>query len=92
MFFLQLVGFFNLSLFLFNMLPVYPLDGGQMLQAILWPHMGYYRSMNFACVTGMAGGIFMGLVGLVTVALVPEIAMRRVGPALARLAWWRKRG
>ena len=32
------------------------------------------------------------LVGLVTVALVPEIAMRRVGPALARLAWWRKRG
>jgi hypothetical protein len=32
------------------------------------------------------------LVGLVTVALVPEIAMRRIGPALARLAWWRKRG
>jgi hypothetical protein len=31
------------------------------------------------------------LVGLVTVALVPEIAMRRVGPALARLAWWRTR-
>ena len=30
------------------------------------------------------------LVGLVTLALVPEIAMRRVGPALARLAWWRK--
>jgi hypothetical protein len=25
------------------------------------------------------------------VALVPEIAMRRVGPALARLAWWRRR-
>ena len=31
------------------------------------------------------------LVGLVTLALVPEIAMRRVGPALARLAWWRRR-
>jgi len=31
------------------------------------------------------------LVGLVTAALVPEIAMRRVGPALARLAWWRTR-
>jgi uncharacterized membrane protein len=31
------------------------------------------------------------LVGLVTVALVPEIAMRRVGPAFARLAWWRTR-
>ncbi|MGH7357773.1 MAG: VWA domain-containing protein, partial [Candidatus Rokuibacteriota bacterium] len=31
------------------------------------------------------------LAGLVTLALVPEIAMRRVGPALARLAWWRTR-
>jgi uncharacterized membrane protein len=30
------------------------------------------------------------LVGLVTLALVPEIAIRRVGPALARLAWWRR--
>jgi Ca-activated chloride channel family protein len=32
------------------------------------------------------------LVGLVTVALVPEIAMRRLGPALARLRWgWARR-
>jgi uncharacterized membrane protein len=30
------------------------------------------------------------LVGLVTLALVPEIAIRRVGPAIARLAWWRR--
>ncbi|MET9887681.1 site-2 protease family protein [Streptomyces sp. NPDC006430] len=34
-FFLQLVGFFNLSLFLFNMLPLLPLDGGHIAGA-LW--------------------------------------------------------
>jgi uncharacterized membrane protein len=31
------------------------------------------------------------LVGLVTIALVPEIAVRRLGPALARLRWRRER-
>ncbi len=31
------------------------------------------------------------LVGLVTAGLVPEVAVRRIGPALARLAWWRRR-
>ncbi|MFI8105012.1 M50 family metallopeptidase [Streptomyces sp. NPDC086023] len=34
-FFLQLIGFFNLSLFLFNMLPLLPLDGGHIAGA-LW--------------------------------------------------------
>ena len=41
---------------------------------------------------GFRSDLWPWLVGLVAVALVPEIAMRRVGPALARLAWWRKRG
>ncbi len=55
----------NLSLLLFNLLPIFPLDGGAMLQTILWPKFGYYRSMNFACLTGMFGAILMGLFGLV---------------------------
>ncbi len=64
------------GLLLFNLLPIYPLDGGQMLQAILWPHIGYYKSMKFAAITGMVGavvvaiyGIYMGSLLLVFLAL-----------------------
>lgn len=54
----------SLMLFFFNLLPIYPLDGGHILQTILWPKFGYYNSMNFACVTGMIAAGFMVLVGL----------------------------
>jgi Zn-dependent protease len=54
------------SLLFFNLLPIYPLDGGSMLQEILWPKFGFYRSMEFACKTGMAGAVVMGLFGLFT--------------------------
>lgn len=56
-------------LFLFNMLPVYPLDGGQMLQSILWPKFGYYKSMLFAATTGIVGGCLIAAWGLVSFSL-----------------------
>ncbi|HEX7010826.1 MAG TPA: site-2 protease family protein, partial [Phycisphaeraceae bacterium] len=34
----------NFSLLAFNLLPIYPLDGGQMFQAVLWFFMGRARS------------------------------------------------
>lgn len=50
-------------LLLFNLLPIFPLDGGQALQTLLWPKLGYYRSVNIACLTGMAGSLALVILG-----------------------------
>lgn len=52
------------ALLLFNLWPIFPLDGGQMLQAALWWKIGYYKATLFACVTGMVGAVLMAMVGL----------------------------
>ena len=51
-------------LLLFNLLPIFPFDGGRILQAYLWPKKGYRESMMMATVTGMIGAILVGLFGL----------------------------
>jgi Zn-dependent protease len=52
------------ALLIFNLLPIYPLDGGNILQSALWPKLGFYRSMELACKIGMGGAILMGLYAL----------------------------
>ncbi|HSH16380.1 MAG TPA: site-2 protease family protein [Verrucomicrobiae bacterium] len=61
---LRAVWFINLALLIFNLLPVYPLDGGQILRSLLWFVMGRARSLLVASVVGLVGAA-----GLVAFAL-----------------------
>lgn len=54
----------NLILLLFNLWPMYPMDGGRMLQCALWKKLGYQRSMLITTTIGMVAAILMGLYGL----------------------------
>lgn len=54
----------NLVLLIFNMLPVYPLDGGQILQALLWFPLGEIRSLQIASVIGLIGAVALAALAL----------------------------
>lgn len=52
----------DLGLLVFNILPIYPLDGGQILRALLWFAMGRARSLMVATIVGFIG--IAGFIGL----------------------------
>ncbi len=60
-----MVFYINLALLLFNMLPVYPLDGGQILQSLLWYFVGFARSLKIVSIIGLIVGGLGGLAALV---------------------------
>ena len=62
--FWRTLTFIDAGLLFFNVLPVYPLDGGQILRALLWFVIGRARSLMVTAVLG-----FAGVAGLVWLAI-----------------------
>jgi Zn-dependent protease len=54
-FFIRDIWFMNTALLVFNLMPVYPLDGGQILRSLLWFVFGRARSLLIASIIGFAG-------------------------------------
>jgi hypothetical protein len=56
----------NYILFLFNMVLVgFPMDAGRMLQAVLWPFVGYRQAMFYAVISGFVVACLVGLYSII---------------------------
>ena len=62
--FIRAVWGVNCALLIFNLLPIYPLDGGQILWALLWFVFGRARGLMIASATGL-----IGVAGLIALAV-----------------------
>jgi Zn-dependent protease len=62
--FVLTVWFMNGVLLLFNLIPVYPLDGGQILRGLLWLKVGPIRSLKAASIIGFGGAILFALLAI----------------------------
>jgi Zn-dependent protease len=57
---LAAVYWINLGLLVFNLLPIYPLDGGQIFRSVLWFGIGKARSLLVASLVGFLGVLALG--------------------------------
>ena len=62
---LRAIWVINLGLLILNLLPIYPLDGGQILRSLLWFVLGRARSLMVATIVG-----FIGIAGVILLAVV----------------------
>ena len=63
--FSEIIFLINLYMLIFNLIPLFPMDGGQMLRGLLWFKYGSVRSLEIAAIVALpvgAGGIIWALV------------------------------
>ena len=82
--FLWAMVYINAGLLIFNLLPIYPLDGGQILRSLLWFFLGRGRSLMVATVIG-----FAGVAGLVALAVISRSVWFGVLSVFILLNCWR---
>lgn len=62
--FISALWYMNAGLLIFNLLPIYPLDGGQIVRGLLWFAVGRIRSLKIASVIGFGGAILLVLLAI----------------------------
>ncbi|QDS86714.1 Putative zinc metalloprotease Rip3 [Rosistilla ulvae] len=84
--FLMSMIYINIALIVFNMLPVFPMDGGRVFRAFLGAFVPYVRATQIAASVGQVLAIGMGVVGLFTDGMLIFIAIFAYFAARAELA------
>jgi Zn-dependent protease len=81
---LNSVYWIDIGLLIFNLMPVYPLDGGQILRSLLWYPFGRANSLLAASVIG-----FIGVAALILVALWAQSIWLGIMAAFILMNCWR---
>jgi Zn-dependent protease len=73
----------NLVLLIFNLMPVYPLDGGQILRSLLWFPFGRANSLMAASIIG-----FIGVAALILLAIFAQSLWLGIMAAFILMNCW----
>ena len=75
-FFVLTLWYINTVLLLFNMLPIYPLDGGQILRSLLWFVFGRANSLLITSIIGFIGVALLILLAMFSFFAAPAAAIQ----------------